>query len=122
MSEARTSHVAGLCNSRPRYLYCSKELVQMKREEMKRLKEKKVLLEQQLERSVARSPRAVQDPAGRWRFVPLHHLGFPFPASLLKPSPSQLRSFVLCCSSVVPQVSPNSHVPSCDVLCFSVGT
>ncbi|NXI57457.1 UBP28 hydrolase, partial [Chloroceryle aenea] len=33
-----------------RYLYCSKELIQMKREEMKRLKEKMVLLQQQLER------------------------------------------------------------------------
>lgn len=113
MSEARTSHVAGLCNSWPRYLYCSKELVQMKREEVKRLKEKMVLLEQQLERSVARSPRAVQDTAGRWRFVLLCRLGFPFPALLLKPG-----SFVLCCSSVVPQVSPNSHVPSCDVCVF----
>ncbi|NXW57087.1 UBP28 hydrolase, partial [Eurystomus gularis] len=33
-----------------RYLYCSKELIQTKREEMKRLKEKMVLLQQQLER------------------------------------------------------------------------
>ncbi|KFQ26791.1 Ubiquitin carboxyl-terminal hydrolase 28, partial [Merops nubicus] len=33
-----------------RYLYCSKELIQMKREEMKRLREKMVLLQQQLER------------------------------------------------------------------------
>ncbi|NXY82420.1 UBP28 hydrolase, partial [Alcedo cyanopectus] len=33
-----------------RYLYCSKELIQMKREEIKRLKEKMVLLQQQLER------------------------------------------------------------------------
>ncbi|NXK46780.1 UBP28 hydrolase, partial [Chauna torquata] len=33
-----------------RYLYCSKELVQMKREEMKRLKEKMVILQQKLER------------------------------------------------------------------------
>ncbi|NXS56162.1 UBP28 hydrolase, partial [Brachypteracias leptosomus] len=33
-----------------RYLYCSKELIQMKRGEMKRLKEKMVLLQQQLER------------------------------------------------------------------------
>ncbi|NXN96668.1 UBP28 hydrolase, partial [Rhinopomastus cyanomelas] len=33
-----------------RYLYCSKELVQKKREDMKRLKEKMVLLQQQLER------------------------------------------------------------------------
>ncbi|NWU99597.1 UBP28 hydrolase, partial [Upupa epops] len=33
-----------------KYLYCNKELVQKKREEMKRLKEKLVLLQQQLER------------------------------------------------------------------------
>ncbi|XP_051494518.1 ubiquitin carboxyl-terminal hydrolase 28 isoform X4 [Apus apus] len=33
-----------------RYLYCSKELIQMKREEMKRLKEKMVILQQKLER------------------------------------------------------------------------
>ncbi|NXW36647.1 UBP28 hydrolase, partial [Phaetusa simplex] len=33
-----------------RYLYCSKELVQRKREEMKRLKEKMVVLQQKLER------------------------------------------------------------------------
>ncbi|NXD86887.1 UBP28 hydrolase, partial [Halcyon senegalensis] len=33
-----------------RYLYCSKEIIQMKREEIKRLKEKMVLLQQQLER------------------------------------------------------------------------
>ncbi|NXG78566.1 UBP28 hydrolase, partial [Baryphthengus martii] len=33
-----------------RYLYCSKELIQVKREEIKRLKEKMVLLQQQLER------------------------------------------------------------------------
>ncbi|KAM6107690.1 ubiquitin carboxyl-terminal hydrolase 28 isoform 3-T3 [Pterocles gutturalis] len=33
-----------------RYLYCSKELIQMKREEMKRLKEKMVMLQQKLER------------------------------------------------------------------------
>ncbi|NXN69623.1 UBP28 hydrolase, partial [Himantopus himantopus] len=33
-----------------RYLYCSKELVQMKREEMKRLKEKMGILQQKLER------------------------------------------------------------------------
>ncbi|NXH14677.1 UBP28 hydrolase, partial [Bucco capensis] len=33
-----------------RYLYCNKELIQMKREEIKRLKEKMVLLQQQLER------------------------------------------------------------------------
>ncbi|KAF1460492.1 Ubiquitin carboxyl-terminal hydrolase 28, partial [Spheniscus mendiculus] len=32
-----------------RYLYCSKELIQMKREEMKRLKEKMVILQQKLE-------------------------------------------------------------------------
>ncbi|XP_035201963.1 ubiquitin carboxyl-terminal hydrolase 28 isoform X4 [Oxyura jamaicensis] len=33
-----------------RYLYCSKELIQMKREEMKRLKEKMMILRQKLER------------------------------------------------------------------------
>ncbi|NXE78891.1 UBP28 hydrolase, partial [Cochlearius cochlearius] len=33
-----------------RYLYCSKELIQMKREEMKRLKEQMVILQQKLER------------------------------------------------------------------------
>ncbi|NXT56541.1 UBP28 hydrolase, partial [Pluvianellus socialis] len=33
-----------------RYLYCSKELIQMKREEMKRLKEKMGILQQKLER------------------------------------------------------------------------
>ncbi|XP_071625088.1 ubiquitin carboxyl-terminal hydrolase 28 isoform X5 [Heliangelus exortis] len=33
-----------------RYLYCSKELIQMKREEMKRLKEKMAILQQKLER------------------------------------------------------------------------
>ncbi|XP_051668301.1 ubiquitin carboxyl-terminal hydrolase 28 isoform X3 [Manacus candei] len=33
-----------------RYLYCNKELIQMKREEMKRLKEKMVILQQKLER------------------------------------------------------------------------
>ncbi|XP_056365682.1 ubiquitin carboxyl-terminal hydrolase 28 isoform X5 [Oenanthe melanoleuca] len=33
-----------------RYLYCNKELIQMKREEMKRLKEKMVTLQQKLER------------------------------------------------------------------------
>ncbi|NXI34849.1 UBP28 hydrolase, partial [Galbula dea] len=33
-----------------RYLYCNKDLIQMKREEMKRLKEKMVLLQQKLER------------------------------------------------------------------------
>ncbi|XP_017665053.1 PREDICTED: ubiquitin carboxyl-terminal hydrolase 28 isoform X4 [Lepidothrix coronata] len=33
-----------------RYLYCNKELIQMKREEMKRLKEKVVILQQKLER------------------------------------------------------------------------
>ncbi|NXK07976.1 UBP28 hydrolase, partial [Herpetotheres cachinnans] len=33
-----------------RYLHCSKELIQMKREEMKRLKEKMVILQQKLER------------------------------------------------------------------------
>ncbi|XP_030361515.1 ubiquitin carboxyl-terminal hydrolase 28 isoform X2 [Strigops habroptila] len=33
-----------------RYLYCSKELIQMKREEMKRLSEKLVILQQKLER------------------------------------------------------------------------
>ncbi|NXF66692.1 UBP28 hydrolase, partial [Ciccaba nigrolineata] len=33
-----------------RYLYCSKELIQMKREEMRRLKEKMVILQQKLER------------------------------------------------------------------------
>ncbi|NXG66648.1 UBP28 hydrolase, partial [Hemiprocne comata] len=33
-----------------RYLYCSKELIQMKREEIKRLKEKMVILQQKLER------------------------------------------------------------------------
>ncbi|NXJ79259.1 UBP28 hydrolase, partial [Trogon melanurus] len=33
-----------------RYLYCSKELIQMKREEMKRLKEKMTTLQQKLER------------------------------------------------------------------------
>ncbi|KFP87075.1 Ubiquitin carboxyl-terminal hydrolase 28, partial [Apaloderma vittatum] len=33
-----------------RYLYCSKELIQMKREEMKRLKEKMMTLQQKLER------------------------------------------------------------------------
>ncbi|NWI35021.1 UBP28 hydrolase, partial [Sula dactylatra] len=33
-----------------RYLYCSKELIQMKREEMKRLKEQMVVLQQKLER------------------------------------------------------------------------
>lgn len=33
-----------------RYLYGSKELIQMKREEMKRLKEKMVVLQQKLER------------------------------------------------------------------------
>ncbi|NXC21053.1 UBP28 hydrolase, partial [Corythaeola cristata] len=33
-----------------RYLYCSKELIQMKREEMKRLKEQMVMLQQKLER------------------------------------------------------------------------
>ncbi|NXQ95659.1 UBP28 hydrolase, partial [Sagittarius serpentarius] len=32
-----------------RYLYCSKELIQMKRDEMKRLKEKMVILQQKLE-------------------------------------------------------------------------
>ncbi|XP_040390214.1 ubiquitin carboxyl-terminal hydrolase 28 isoform X6 [Cygnus olor] len=33
-----------------RYLYCSKELIQMKREEMKKLKERMMLLQQKLER------------------------------------------------------------------------
>ncbi|XP_027511304.1 ubiquitin carboxyl-terminal hydrolase 28 isoform X6 [Corapipo altera] len=33
-----------------RYLYCNKELIQIKREEMKRLKEKMVILQQKLER------------------------------------------------------------------------
>ncbi|XP_032057694.1 ubiquitin carboxyl-terminal hydrolase 28 isoform X3 [Aythya fuligula] len=33
-----------------RYLYCSKELIQMKREEMKRLKERMTILQQKLER------------------------------------------------------------------------
>ncbi|XP_064490819.1 ubiquitin carboxyl-terminal hydrolase 28 isoform X6 [Pseudopipra pipra] len=33
-----------------RYLYCNKELIQMKREEIKRLKEKMVILQQKLER------------------------------------------------------------------------
>ncbi|NXJ04547.1 UBP28 hydrolase, partial [Odontophorus gujanensis] len=33
-----------------RYLYCSKELIQTKREEMKKLKEKKLILQQKLER------------------------------------------------------------------------
>lgn len=35
-----------------RYLYCNKDLIQMKREEMKRLKEKMVTLQQKLERWV----------------------------------------------------------------------
>jgi len=50
MLEVSRSRTAGLCLSLFRYLYCSKELIQMKREEMKRLKEKMVILQQKLER------------------------------------------------------------------------
>ncbi|NWX20562.1 UBP28 hydrolase, partial [Aegotheles bennettii] len=39
-----------------RYLYCSKELIQMKREEMKSLKEKMVILQQKLERQYGSGP------------------------------------------------------------------
>uniref|UniRef100_A0A663M224 Ubiquitin carboxyl-terminal hydrolase n=1 Tax=Athene cunicularia TaxID=194338 RepID=A0A663M224_ATHCN len=42
-----------------RYLYCSKELIQMKREEIKRLKEKMVILQQKLE---SKSRRQIEKP------------------------------------------------------------
>lgn len=50
MPGVRQPEAAGRCVSVFRYLYCSKELVQMKREEMKRLKEKMGILQQKLER------------------------------------------------------------------------
>ncbi|XP_066190934.1 ubiquitin carboxyl-terminal hydrolase 28 isoform X5 [Sylvia atricapilla] len=46
-----------------RYLYCNKDLVQMKREEMKRLKEKMVTLQQKLESIQERTDTRTEDEA-----------------------------------------------------------
>ncbi|NWR67384.1 UBP28 hydrolase, partial [Bucorvus abyssinicus] len=84
-----------------RYLYCSKELVQMKREEMKRLKEKMVLLEQQLE-------RYMKYGSGPARF-PLPEM-LQYILEFIATKPAEGLSSAQSSQTTVPQPQAESHI------------